>query len=676
MPFQLNARFRALIAHSTNRFWSSETAVMTLLAVLVGAGTGLGVSLFRKVLDGLLTQTVEGIGAAVPLALIFLPIVGGLLTAFWMRYASRDGEIGLGVSGIMEAVGVHSGRIGWRGSLARIVGAILTVGLGGSAGPEDPSVQIGATLGSQLAQRLKLSSARIKTLVGCGAAAGLSAAFNAPITGVFFAIEIILGEFSGAAIGWVVLAAVAGAVVSQSLLGSAPAFVIPAYQLRTPAELALYLVLGVCAAVVASAYILILARIETWFEHVRVPTWLKPAVGGLGVGLLAYFGSTAIMGPGYQAIGSVLRGGEFSAGFLLLLVALKLVATPLTLGSGGQGGLFAPSLFLGAMLGAAFGTLGQTLFGNSIAPAPAYGLVGMGAVLAGAVRAPITGLMLPFEMTQDYRIILPLMLAVVVSTLIAGRITHESVYTLKLKQRGVELGLKRTANLMGDILVGDAMTPVNELTPLRAGDSLSVLTRAFEITNHHGFLVLNDAGELYGIVTLSDLETALARGGQVKTVGEICSTGVTTAFPDETLEDALQHFGVLGVGRIPVVDRRDPRRVLGLLRRADIIQAYSHALLKKQQREHHHDRLRLEAAAHTEMLEVSITADNAAAGKRIQELQLPEECVIVAVRRGERTLVPRGKTLILPGDQLIAVSTPAMREPLVQVLKGQDTNSE
>lgn len=653
-----------------NRFWSSETAVMTLLAVGVGAGTGFGIVLFRKILDALFSRTVDGIGAALPWTILILPAIGGLLTAAWMHFAARDGETGLGVAGIMEAVGLHGGRVAMRGSVARVVGAIFTVGFGGSAGPEDPSVQIGATFGSQLALRLKLSTARIKTLVGCGAAAGLSAAFNAPITGVFFATEIILGEFSGASLGWVVLASVAGAVVSQSFLGSAPAFVIPAYELRSPAELGLYLLLGLFAALVSTLYILILGRVETWFEHFRAPVWVKPVLGGLGVGILAYFGSTWIMGPGYAAIGMVLRGDDFNAGFLLLLVALKLIATPLTIGSGGQGGLFAPSLFLGAMLGAAFGTIAQMLFPNSIAPSSAYGLVGMGAVLAGAIRAPLTGLLLPFEMTQDYRIILPLMFAVVVSTVIAGILEHESVYTLKLKQRGVDLRGRGNANLMGDILVRDAMSPRDELATVHTSDTIKGLADAFERTTHHGFVVLDAKDELFGVVTLADAEDAFARNALDKTVGEICSRDVVTVYPDETLDDALRHFGVLDVGRIPVVDRRNPREVLGLLRRGDIINAYSHALVQRQQQETHHERLRMQSMAGAEMLEVRIEATDAAAGKRIKELALPEDCVIVAVRRGERTLVPRGNTLILGGDSLIALSAPPLRKTLLAILKG------
>lgn len=645
---------------------------MLVVAIGVGALTGFGVAAFRLVLDALFDFNFHTLGAPVPWAILVLPIVGGLLTALWMRVTMRRYETGLGVSGIMEAVALHDGRIGWRGSIARIGGAILTVGLGGSSGPEDPSVQIGATIGSQIAQRLKLSKGRVKTLVGCGAAAGVSAAFNAPITGVFFAIEIILGGFSGISTAWIVLAAVAGAVASQSILGSAPAFQIPQYELRTPWELLLYLGLGVVAALVAVLYVFLLDRIETWFEHWTLPYWLKPAVGGLAVGLIGYFGSTAILGPGYSAIGDVLQGNQTAALFLFFLVVLKLVATPLTIGSGGQGGLFAPALFLGAMLGAGFGLVAQSIFGASIAPAPAYSLVGMGAVLAGAIRAPITGLMLPFEMTHDYRIILPLMFAVVVSTLIAQVLDPESVYTLKLKQRGVELGKPDTLNLMHTLTVGDAMTPFRDLTTLRTDDALTVLTKAFETTTHHGFVVLDSAGALYGIVTLSDMARMLAEKREVNTIGEITTTNVLTAYPDETLQDALRQLTLMNVGHLPIIDRHDGQRVLGLVRRADIVRAYGTALLDEEQQELHHERLRMQAVVRTELMEVTLRESDPAAGKAIRELNLPDECVIVAIQRGHRTIVPRGNTTLRVGDRLIALAAPSARATFMTILQGQD----
>jgi chloride channel protein, CIC family len=652
-----------------NRFWSSETTVMTTLAVLIGVGAGAGVVIFRRLLDGLFALTVDGIGHEFPMALIFIPAIGGLLVAGWMALASKKGETGLGVSGIMEAVALHSGKIGLQGSVVRIIGAILTVGTGGSAGPEDPSVQIGATLGAQVAQRLHLSESRVKTLVGCGAAAGLGAAFNAPISGVFFSIEIILGEFTGASIGLIVLSAVAGAVVIQMFLGTSPAFVVPAYELHSPLELVFYALLGFVAAIVAFLYIRFLDRIETWFAEIALPNWIKPALGGLVVGLLAYFVRPEILGTGYPGIGEVLKGVIANPLILFVLVGLKLIATPLTIGSGGQGGLFAPSLFLGAMLGVGFGLIVQILFPGVAAPAAAYGLVGMGAVLAGAVRAPVTSILLPFEMTQDYHIILPLMFATVIASIVARRFEPESVYTVKLKQRGIDVRARKDVNLMRSIAVEDAMTPIAELATIKPTTTISELTRLFQETSHHGFVVLDEKNELYGVVALSDLERALEKGKTGATVGEICTKDVLTAYPDETLDDALRNFAAMDVGRIPVVDRRYPRHVLGILGRSDIVHAYSHALVDKHQRDHHIAKLQLEVATGSDLVEVDLGEKDAAVGKRLKEIALPNECVVISIRRGERVVVPRGNTELLAGDRVVVLASAASAEGVRKSLR-------
>ncbi|MGE5141629.1 MAG: chloride channel protein [Rudaea sp.] len=665
------------IAHNLAiMFWSSETAVMTALALLVGAGAGLGIAIFRRTLDGLFSLTIDGIAKQYAIGLFLFPALGGVLVALWMLLLRREHETGLGVAGIMEAVSLHGGRVGWRGSLARIVGAVLTVGLGGSAGPEDPSVQIGAVLGSQLGQRLKLSETRVKTLVGCGAAAGIGAAFNAPISGVFFAIEIIVGEFSGAAVGLVVLSAVAGAIVIQSLLGSRPAFVVPTYQLFNPLEFVLYAALGLAAAVVAFLYIRFIDRFETVFEDLHISRLAKPALGGLLVGVLAFFVRPEILGTGYPAIGGVLQGEIKAPLILFMLVGLKLIATPLTIGSGGQGGLFAPSLFLGAMLGVGFGLVAQMFFPGSIAPAGAYGLVGMGAVLAGAVRAPITAILLPFELTQDYHIVLPLMLATVISTIIARFLEPESVYTLKQKRLGIDLRAGKDVNMMRTISVADAMTPYSEMTPVKPTTSLGELARLFQATSHHGFVVVDRDADLYGMVTLSDLERALDAGGTAATVADICTRNVLIAFTDETLDDAMRHFAALDVGRIPVVERRSPTHVVGVLRRGDIIHAYSHALAQRQAQAERIERVRLESAVGTEIVEMDLARGDAAAGHYLKEIALPHDAVIISIRRRGRVIIPRGDTRLQAGDRVIALTFPAGVEELQKAVRGDQRGAD
>lgn len=250
------------------------------------------------------------------------------------------------------------------------------------------------------------------------------------------------------------------------------------------------------------------------------------------------------------------------------------------------------------------------------------------------------------------------MFATVVSTVIAQRIEPESIYTLKLKQRGIDVRARRDVNLMRAILVEEAMTPASELRTVKPTTPLSELARMFQETSHHGFAVLDEHGELYGIVALSDLEHTLGAGRTKATVGDISTTNVLTAFPDEMLDDALGHFGSLDVGRMPVVDRANPRRLVGMLRRGDIVHAYSHALLDKQGREHYVERLRLEAATGAELVELDLNYGDAAIGKRLKEIALPPDSVIVSVQRGGRVVVPRGNTQLLPGDRVIALTNP------------------
>lgn len=655
------------------RFWTSETAVMVTMAVLVGLGGGVGTVLFRKAIDGatqLVSAAAQSLGTG-QVAFLFLPALGGLIVGLWIFWLKPQGP-GQGVAGIMEAVALHGGRISARGAIGRVIGAVITIGSGGSAGPEDPSVQIGATFGVAMSRFFKLSESRLKTLAGCGAAAGLAAAFNAPIAGVFFAIEIILGEFSSAAVGFVVMSAVAGAVVSQTFLGGQPAFRIPVYELKSPFELILYGVLGVASALIAVLYINALGFFEDAAERESaIPAWVKPALGGLIVGVLAVIVRPEILGTGYPAIENAFEGPRLDWTIYLVLVFVKLIATTATLGTGGQGGLFAPSLFLGAMLGTGLGLMLDSLLpGLGVTPA-AYGLVGMGAVLAGAVRAPITAIVLPFEMTNDYRIIVPLMTAAILSYLIAQRLQPDSVYTQRHRKRGLDLRARKDENLMREILVRDAMTPPAGMATVPATLSIKELTTAFQQSGHHGYTVLDDDGRLYGVVTLSDLERAVNEGQVEGTVADICTKELVTVYPDESLEEALGHMSVQDYQRIPVVDRRAPRKVLGALRRQDIIRAYSRALVDRTLQARHRERLRLEGITGSEFVEVDLAPNDPAVGKSLKELKLPPDTVFVSIRRGTRVIIPRGDTVLQAYDRVLAAATPTCVPDVHRLLKGQ-----
>jgi chloride channel protein, CIC family len=574
---------------------------------------------------------------------------------------------GHGVPEVLTAIAVRGGRIRPVVVVAKAICSAITIGSGGSAGREGPIVQIGASLGSTIGQMARLNERRVVNLVASGAAAGIAATFNAPIAGVMFAVEVILGELGIQSLGTIVVSAVTASVVSRAILGDFPAFPVPSYSLVSGWELVFYLMLGLLAGLVGLVYVKALYYFEDAFDTWRFPPYLKPAAGGLILGAIGVL-VPQVFGTGFNVIGDTLAG-KLSLGLLLVLVVGKILATSLTLGSGSSGGVFAPSLTIGAVLGGAFGMVMHSAFPTIAAPSSAYAMVGMAAVFGAAARAPITAIIILFEMTQDYRIVLPLMFATIVATTFAGHFEKESIYTLKLKLRGIEVNGKNNRNLMGAIPVEAAMTPLAKLSTVMPDMPLQNLVQMFQETGHHGFAVLDASGDLCGIVTVGDLGQKLESGDLDGTVADICTRKLLTTFPDETLEDALRHFGMLDVGRIPVVDRHNPRRLLGLLRRGDIISAYAQFLADDERQKQHLSKLRLESATGTEMVELTLNPGDDAVGKSLKEIALPHNCIVVSVHRSRQVIVPRGDTLLLAGDRITALTTAEGKDGLEQSLR-------
>ena len=668
---------RSMILNLPDRLRSSETTVMMTFAVIVGIAAGLGtivfVAMIRFFNDLFFGGGATFLGFMGGAYVIILPVIGGLLVGPIVHFVAPEAK-GHGVPEVLTAIATKGGKIRPIVVLAKALGSAITIGSGGSVGREGPIVQIGAASGSTLGQFFKLNERRVINLVAAGAAGGIAATFNAPIAGVIFALEVILGDFAIQTFSGIVVSAVTASVVSRAVLGDSPAFAVPAYSLKSPWELVLYLGLGVASGLGAIAFVKTLYFMEDLFDDWKIPPYLKPAVGGLGLGIIGYF-VPQVFGTGFDTIEKTLNG-NIGLGLLVLLIFGKLMATTLTLGSGSSGGVFAPALFIGAVLGGAYGEIVHLALPGITATSGAYAMVGMAAVFAGAARAPITAIIILFEMTQDYRIILPLMFATVVSTIIAQHIEAESIYTLKLKLRGIDLRAKKDLNLMRSILVEEAMTPAADLDIVRPTMTLSQLAQMFQQTSHHGFIVLDDENQLYGVVALSDLEHTLEAGKTDVTVADICTTNVLTAFPDETLDDALRHFGARDVGRIPVVARSSPRHLLGVLRRSDIVHAYSHALVDKHQREHHLARLRLESEVGTELVQIDLTNGAIAIGKQLRDIKLPNDCVIVSIQRGGRVVVPRGNTQLLKGDRIIAHATIHVKGDLERILCAGVDDSE
>ena len=552
----------------------------TVLGVIIGLLTGLGAVLFRWLIELFHSGFFDGGGYLLSFLgsyyVVIVPAVGGLLVGVLLHF-SRTGEArGHGVPEVMEHVATKGGRIRQRVAAVKIFASAICIGSGGSAGREGPIVQIGSSLGSTIGQRLRLSDEWTKTLLACGAAGGISATFNAPIAGVFFAHEIILGRMLTRHFGFVVISSVVAAVMAHALLGDEQTFRVPAHALVNNAELLLYLLLGALAALTATLFIRTLYKMEDVFELLTLPEYIKPVLGGLVVGAMGLY-SPYLFGVGYDGVEQVLLG---NIGLLTLvaLMLLKVLATSFTLGSGGSGGIFAPSLFMGAMLGGAFGEVAHGLWPDVVAPSGAYALVGMAAVFAAAARAPITAILILFEMTRNYAIILPLMLTVVVSTLLAYYLSRDSIYTLKLKRKGVHVTQEERVSLLERVSVRDVMT--TDFPSVPPDMPVKELMKLFAKSRHHGFPVVSEGNRLHGVVTIGDVESRIGRREKKLTAADIATTELITAFPEESLDSVLRRLGDSEVGRIPVVDSRDNTLMLGVLRRYDIIKAYLKALPK------------------------------------------------------------------------------------------------
>lgn len=663
-----------------DRIQPSETAVLIGTALIVGAGTGLGAVIFIQLIALVQRVFFEGgeslLGFAGRGIFIIAPAVGGLLAGPVIAYFAREAK-GHGVPEVMQAIAVQGGRIRPRVVLAKVVASALCIGSGGSAGREGPIVQVGAALGSSFGQWFHLSEARIRNLVACGAAAGIAATFNAPIAGVVFAMEIILGELRLGDMGNVVISAVTASTLARIFLGDRPAFAIPRYEMRTPWEILLYALLGALAAVTAVGFIKMLYGVEARFDGAKVPEAIKPAIGGLMLGGLAFFypmilglgfvpeeesllglplaaNVPHIFGSGFPVIEASLLG-ELSIGLLVALMILKPIATSLTLGSGNSGGVFAPALFTGAALGGAFGLLVEKLAPGVTAGPGAFAIVGMAAVFAGAAHAPFTGFLIVFEMTDDYRLIIPLMAGVIVSHLISERLHRDSIYTLKLTLRGIRLRSGRDIDAIEGVQVGEVM--VREPVTVPPDLPISQLASEFLRTGRHGFPVLSQDGSLYGVVSLEDYRRAVTEFEDQSEVlvRDIATRHMVTVYPDENVGTALRRMAPRDLSRLPVVDRRNPRRLVGVVRRNDIVRAYDIALARRTAIRSESIPAGAKTVAGLNANQITVEPASEIAGKRVREVSWPRECVIATIWRDQRQVIPHGDTTIQPGDVLVIV---------------------
>lgn len=586
---------------------SPETLVL-LLAIFIGGGTGLAVVLFHYLIEKIHSFMLEDFMGVVSgwgaWTLAFVPFLGGVVVGL-MRWQWQD--FGATLSSIIAST-QSSYRASPIKAAAKAIAASVSLGTGASLGPEGPSVEIGANVGMLLGQVLKVSQERQRLLLGAGAAAGLSAGFNAPIAGVFFALEVVLGTtFATSAVSVVLLSAVVAALISQIGLGSQPAFILPSYEVRSPLELPLYLGLGLFASFVAIAYTQAIQLAQRFFRGdlgglggmAHIPIMLRPMIGGIGVGLVA-LQFPQILGIGYETIEAMLRDVQIPLLLVLSLLVVKLAMTAISVGSGLVGGLFAPAMFLGASLGAAYGKILPLLpltASMDIAAPPAYAMVGMAAVLAASVRAPLTAILLLFELTRDYRIILPLMAAVGLSVWIIERVKPISDRTPTVQTTELKEEPNQELEMLNVLSVGEAMH--EQFVSLVA--SLSVVEGALKLTRQqaHSALVFDEDGKLVGILSLQDINRAvsgaekslqksealadslIAETLNAMTVDSICTKDLLYAYKNETLAEAKARMSTRGLRQLPVIDEQDPGIVLGILDKDHISLACNLAITQR-----------------------------------------------------------------------------------------------
>jgi CIC family chloride channel protein len=572
---------------------------MVLVAVACGLAGATGAIAFRLMIrfsqavffggtDGLVELVEEGwlaeasdplqIVASLPWQLrLAIPAIGGAIVGPLIYFFAREAK-GHGVPEVMVAVALRGGVIRKRIVAIKALASAISIGSGGSVGREGPIVQIASALGSSIGQFLKIPASQLRVIVACGAAAGISATFNAPIAGALFAAEVVVGNFALAQLSPIVISSVVATVLSRSVLGNHPAFEIPVYELVSPLELIPYMLVGMVAGLVALIFMRTLYATEDFFDRIPIPEYTKAAVGGLMVGAIGIVFPN-VFGVGYSTITQALTD-QLPAVMLGALLVAKIFATSITIGSGGSGGIFAPSLFLGATTGGFLGSFIHQWFPASTATPGAYALVTMGAVVAAATHAPITAIIMIFELTQTIDIIPPLMAACVVSTLVTTYLERDSIYTMKLTRRGINLFEKEDKNILKNFFVHDII----DTEPVILPNSANIQTVIEEIlaSDHDDFFVVNERSEYVGVVHLRLMAQMLVEQDVLRSLiiaGDLADRDQPTVTNDDNLDVVMQIFSGGSSNQIAVVDSENSKELVGCIHKKDVLQTYNREVM-------------------------------------------------------------------------------------------------
>ncbi len=547
-----------------------------ILSIAIGALAGLGAYGVSKLIGLIQSISWKGVKDFLEikqyvssLYILLIPAIGGLLVGPIIFKGAREAK-GHGVPEVMESVFLKGGVIRKRVAFIKALASSITIGTGGPVGREGPIVQIGSSIASSIGQIFKIKENELKVLVGAGAAAGISAAFNAPIAGALFATEIILGNFAITSFAPIIVASVMGNLVFISIEGSKPIFSVPVYSMNSGWELIFYLILGIVCGIVGILFIKILYYFEKKWLDLKLNEMIKPFFGGIIIGAIAIF-YPHIMGSGYTAIDLALKG-NLVLWTALLLILIKIFATSTSLSSGGSGGIFAPSLFMGAYAGFIVGSLFNYLFPSLGITPGAYALVGMGGVVSSAIHGPLTAIIIIFELTGDYNIILPLMITCIIASLLSEVFNEYSIYTLKLKLKGILFKQGIEVNILKRIKVSDIIRSdfvvVKKNTPLK-----NLISKVME-KNINIFHVVDEADKYIGIITLSNLKIAIGEKDIFEgfLLVEDIYEPIEAILEQDTLEKTMTVFGRNDVNELPVLKNGE---IIGIVKRTDLIETYN-----------------------------------------------------------------------------------------------------
>ena len=665
------AALRTTIERVVRTLRTDPTSQLMVLGAVIGLFSGLVAGGFDWAIQqvGIWVLGSSEPSAARPLGLapLYGPILGGIVAGVAIRWGTRRGQPA-SISDVIDATCNRGGSLSLRNGAATALGAVAAVGGGQSGGREGPVVQLSAAVASHLCRRVGVPPNRARVLVAAGAAAGIAASFNTPVGAAFFALEIILGNFAMNLFGPVVAATVAGTVVGQALLGDRVALALPTFALKSPVELPLYALLGGLAGGLSLLLRRLLWLAEDQMKRLPLPTFLHPAVAGLAVGIVAMLGMHQVMGNGYAGMELMIRD-EYGLGFwmLLLLLVAKLVTTAITSAGRSGVGLFAPSLFLGTVLGVAFGHGVHGMWPDLTESAGAYGIVGMGAVTAAVTQSPITIMLMIFEMTRNYQVILPMLLALAVAGIVVTAFGGGSVYVEKLKRSGIRLDRGREDLVIHDLKVADLMRE-GDLATIRPDAPFEELAALLLIHREDEVWVVEEDGRLHGLVALLDIRAHLIHPKPGLRVADVETRSVPAVRPDQSVAEALPLFFRAEVDDLPVIDLQG--RLLGVLSERDVVGALDREVLR-------HDALLArvqsdepDGGRHTDFFELppgqvmrSIEVGEAMAGQTLRELLLTRRyhATVIAVSRedpvtGRNLRLPADADLVLiAGDRLVVV---------------------